>query len=400
LKAKFLKELTAIKNKLIDSRNIKRIMNRAHRDKAELAAFAAWFSISALCFTIFICADHAVDAIAAKRGANVKAAAYIDIDSESTVPETGSEQLKPRPHGSDGRAPRPKPGKRGKDALSKSSGSAISFIRVSAKQACGKCKPAPETTQNDTTDESQTEAAETAVPINPDASTKSYNWYCKNNDTHARPALPSEFNFMTKNNGVWQGPEGCGKVIYLTFDAGYENGNVSKILDILREKQVSGAFFILDNLARRNPEIVKRMADEGHLVCNHTSHHKDMTALSAEEFTSELTSLENTVREFAGVELDKYYRPPCGALSERDLNLASSLGYKTVMWSYAYADWDNKSQMVPTKALEKLMAHTHEGMVLLLHPTSSTNTEILDDFIDNMTSQGWRFGRLDELVAS
>ncbi len=231
-----------------------------------------------------------------------------------------------------------------------------------------------------------------------EGSTSAVNWYCKNNDTHARPELPSELKSLTRNNGVWLGGEGCGKVIYLTFDAGYENGNVVKILDILKTKNVPGAFFVLDNLIRRNSELVKRMSSEGHLVCNHTSHHKDMTKLTADEFKAELTTLEDTARSVAGVELAKFYRPPCGTFSERDLRLASELGYKTVMWSYAYADWDNKTQMIPAKALDKLLGHTHEGMVLLLHPTSSTNAEILSEFIDRMTADGWRFGKLDELT--
>lgn len=234
----------------------------------------------------------------------------------------------------------------------------------------------------------------------PTLSSKPHHWYCKNNDKHARPPLPSEFRFITKHGGYWLGKADSGKVIYLTFDAGYENGNVVKILDILKEKKVPGAFFILENLVRRNPELVIRMANEGHLVCNHTSHHKDMSILSESEFIEELTSLERAVKEHAGVELAKFYRPPCGTLSERDLALANKLGYKTVMWSYAYADWDNNAQPIPDKALEKLLSHTHEGMVLLLHPTSATNAQILDDFIDRMTADGWRFGTLTELTAS
>ena len=398
------KELTTIYNKNKHSRRIKRLVYKARSNKSQIVAFVIWAALSALCFTVFIYAGTALKSLSAEMSGGSKAAIAAETCApetsapETRTPETCDGRCKRRPlregEGIHGRRPRAETsretsasGASFNNSFDPTTEAAVAITQIKEK------KPV----RGAETNHPETLAPETTAPDNSDVSREPHNWYCRNNDTHARPVLPSEFNFIKSNNGYWMGSEGCGKVIYLTFDAGYENGNVAKILDTLCSKKVSGAFFLLDNFVRRNPELVKRMADEGHLVCNHTAHHKDMTKLTDDEFKNELVSLDSAARELAGVELAKFYRPPCGAFSERDLALASQLGYKTVMWSYAYADWDNNAQMVPDKALGKLLAHTHEGMFLLLHPTSSTNAEILDDFIDRMTADGWRFGRLDEL---
>lgn len=232
-----------------------------------------------------------------------------------------------------------------------------------------------------------------------------YNWYCKKTEDHTQPPLDSLLSFIEKDgletyyidksNSDFNKDE---KVIYLTFDAGYENGNVAKILDILKEEDVSGAFFVLDNLVMRNTELVKRMNDEGHLVCNHTASHPDMTKKNGkEEFMQELWALEDSC-EKAGIELASYYRPPEGRFSEDNLKIAADNGYKTVFWSFAYADWDNNAQATPEDAIKKVLAGTHNGEVILLHPTSATNAEILDDLIKEWKKMGFRFGTLDELT--
>ncbi len=232
--------------------------------------------------------------------------------------------------------------------------------------------------------------------------TKPYNWYCMRTKDHSQPKLDSQLflcdgaYFIDGNNSDFNTKD---KVIYLTFDAGYENGNIEKILDILKKNKVSGAFFVLENLIKKNPELIKRMSDEGHLVCNHTASHKDMSKItSKEEFQAELERLNQTCKELTGVDIAKYYRPPEGRYSELNLRHANELGYKTIFWSFAYADWDNTSQMNIEQAAEKVMNGTHNGEVLLLHPTSATNAAILDGLIKDWKNNGFRFGTLDELT--
>ena len=187
-------------------------------------------------------------------------------------------------------------------------------------------------------------------------------------------------------------------VIYLTFDAGYENGATEKILDTLKEKQVSAAFFLVGNYLQRNADLVRRMAEEGHIVGNHTMNHPDMTAITdSEAFALELKGMEDLYREVTGRELPKYYRPPQGLYSRENLQLAQELGYRTVFWSLAYVDWNNDAQPSREYAFEKLIPRTHNGAVVLLHSTSKTNAEILGELIDTWKDMGYRFGTLDEL---
>lgn len=224
-------------------------------------------------------------------------------------------------------------------------------------------------------------------------------WYCKHMSDGERPPIPPEMSYIENHGGYFLGDDE--KVIYLTFDAGYENGNVEKILDVLKSEEVPGAFFILENLVERNTELVKRMVEEGHTVCNHTAKHKDMTKTTTkEDFASELEAMERIYKDKTGYDMAKFYRPPEGKLSEQNLAWADELGYKTILWSYAYADWDNNNQMNSEKAVAKLIEGTHNGEVLLLHPTSSTNAEILERLIKEWKSMGYRFGTLDELTKS
>ena len=190
------------------------------------------------------------------------------------------------------------------------------------------------------------------------------------------------------------------KVLYLTFDAGYENGCTAKILDVLREQQVSAAFFLVGNYIEKNADLVRRMTEEGHTVANHTMHHYDMSKLSEKEaFSKELTDLENLYRQTTGQELPRYYRPPQGIYSEENLAMAQELGYKTVFWSLAYVDWNNDAQPTKEEAFAKLLPRTHNGAVVLLHSTSRTNAEILEELIGKWKDMGYRFGTLEELFA-
>ena len=190
------------------------------------------------------------------------------------------------------------------------------------------------------------------------------------------------------------------KVLYLTFDAGYENGCTEKILDILKAQQVPAAFFLVGNYLEKNADLVRRMVDEGHTVGNHTMHHYDMSRLTEKDaFTKELTELESLYKEVTGREMPKYYRPPQGIYSEENLRMAKDLGYKTVFWSLAYVDWNNDAQPTRETAFAKLLPRTHPGAVVLLHSTSKTNAEILEELITKWKEEGYTFGTLEELFS-
>ena len=230
-------------------------------------------------------------------------------------------------------------------------------------------------------------------------------WYSVRNKEHKQPTLDAAQRFIENYGGYYVDKKhtenDSDKVIYLTFDAGYENGNVEKILDVLKAQNVKGAFFILENLILRNTELVKRMAEEGHTVCNHTLKHRDMTKVTdIAEFEAELSSLEKLYFDMTGYEMAKYYRPPEGRYDERSLEFADKLGYKTILWSLAYADWDNANQPSCEKAKKILLDNIHNGAVILLHPTSATNAAIIEDLIITLRLDGYRFGTLDELVGS
>ena len=188
------------------------------------------------------------------------------------------------------------------------------------------------------------------------------------------------------------------KVLYLTFDAGYENGCTEQVLDTLKKHQVNAAFFLVGNYIERNADLVRRMVEEGHIVGNHTMHHYDMSKLSQKEtFSRELTDLEELFRQTTGKELPKFYRPPQGVYSQENLKMAKELGYNTVFWSLAYVDWLNDKQPTREEAFRKLLPRTHNGAVVLLHSTSKTNAEILDDLLTQWENLGYRFGTLEEL---
>ena len=235
------------------------------------------------------------------------------------------------------------------------------------------------------------------------ASCSSYNWYFKKCNDHSQPILASEFNFIDNYAGYYldrshSDYNNSDKVIYLTFDAGYENGNIEKILDIMKEENVKGSFFILENLIKRNPELVKKMNEDGHEICNHTAKHPDMTKFTdKKKFQEELSSLEDLCQKELGIEISHFFRPPEGKFNETTLKFANELGYKTIFWSFAYADWDNNNQFPPAAALEKLKKGTHNGEILLLHPTSKTNAEIIKDYIIFLKNEGFRFATLSEL---
>ena len=188
------------------------------------------------------------------------------------------------------------------------------------------------------------------------------------------------------------------KVLYLTFDSGYENGCTEQILNVLKKHEIPAAFFLVGNYIEKNADLVRRMVAEGHIVGNHTMHHYDMSKLTDKAaFTKELTQLEEVFRSVTGKELPKYYRPPQGIYSQENLAMAKELGYKTVFWSLAYVDWNNDNQPSDEQAFAKLLPRTHNGAVVLLHSTSQTNARILDALLTKWKGMGYSFQSVDKL---
>ena len=236
------------------------------------------------------------------------------------------------------------------------------------------------------------------------AASRELHWYTTRNKDHRQALVPSELAVVEEHGGVYidhrHGDEDPDKVVYLTFDVGYENGNVEKTLNTLRDKGVTGAFFLLKHFVTENKDLVLRMKSEGHLLCNHTATHKNLSHATREEIESEIKGLEAAVEAVTGEGTKPYFRPPEGSFSLDMLESVCSLGYKTVFWSFAYADWDNKKQPDPGASLEKILSHVHNGAVILLHPTSATNAAILGELIDTLKLQGYRFGTLEELCVA
>lgn len=189
------------------------------------------------------------------------------------------------------------------------------------------------------------------------------------------------------------------RIIYLTFDCGYENGNTASILDTLKKHQVPATFFVVGNYLNTSPELVKRMVAEGHTVGNHTYHHPDMSKISTKEsFQQELQSVETLYTEITGQSMKPFYRPPQGKYSEANLNMAKELGYHTFFWSLAYVDWYTDRQPTHEEAFKKLLGRIHPGAIVLLHNTSKTNAEILDELLTKWKEMGYEFHSLEELI--
>ena len=189
------------------------------------------------------------------------------------------------------------------------------------------------------------------------------------------------------------------KVIYLTFDAGFENGNTQPILDALKKHQVPATFFVVGHYLESAPELVKQMVADGHFVGNHTYHHLDMPTISEmEKFQEEMDGVADKFEEITGTKLSPYYRPPQGKCNENNLKMAQELGYCTIFWSLAHVDWNQDSQPSHEEAFSKLTSRIHPGAVVLLHNTSKTNGEILDELLTKWEEMGYSFKPLSELT--
>lgn len=189
------------------------------------------------------------------------------------------------------------------------------------------------------------------------------------------------------------------KIIYLTFDAGYENGNTPAILDALKKHQAPAVFFVVGNFIKDNPDLIRRILAEGHIIGNHTMTHPDLPQISSmDAFQKELQDVEELYTSLTGEPMTKFYRPPRGIYSTENLSMAKELGYSTFFWSLAYVDWIQDQQPSREEAFQKLLTRIHPGAIVLLHNTSSTNAEILDELLTKWKEMGYEFHSLKELT--
>lgn len=214
----------------------------------------------------------------------------------------------------------------------------------------------------------------------------------------ARPEGNADINELKQYNAYYA-EDTDEKVLYLTFDAGYENGNTPAILDALKKHGAPAAFFVVGNFIEDEPELVKRMVEEGHIVGNHTMTHPDMSAISTQEsFQEELAGVEKLYEDLTGEPMTRFYRPPRGVYSISNLAMADNLGYATFFWSLAYVDWNQEQQPSREEAFSKLLPRVHPGAIVLLHSTSSTNAEILDELLTKWEEMGYSFAPLTQLT--
>ena len=237
-------------------------------------------------------------------------------------------------------------------------------------------------------------AKQSALP----SSSQSSNWGLSFQEEGKRPVGNATIEELSRYNAFYaENTEE--KKIYLTFDAGYENGNTPAILDALKKHEAPATFFVVGNFISENQDLIKRMEAEGHIVGNHTMTHPDMSKISTQEsFQKELSGVEDIYKEITGKEMTKFYRPPQGIYSTLNLSMAKEMGYHTFFWSLAYVDWYQDNQPDPQEAIEKLTRRIHPGAVVLLHSTSSTNAQILDELLNKWEDMGYSFHSLNELI--
>ena len=241
---------------------------------------------------------------------------------------------------------------------------------------------------------------ENSQPSSASLSAQSENWGLGFQEEGTRPSGNASIEELEQYN-AWYAQDTDEKIIYLTFDAGYENGNMPAILDALHKHQVHATFFVVGTLIREKPELIREISAAGHTVGNHTMTHPDMSGISTKEaFQKQLEDVEALYKDATGNEMTKFYRPPQGIYSTDNLQMAKDLGYSTFFWSLAYVDWYQDKQPSKEEAFQKLLGRIHPGAIVLLHSTSSTNAEILDELLTKWKEMGYTFGTLEELVKS
>jgi peptidoglycan-N-acetylmuramic acid deacetylase len=235
-----------------------------------------------------------------------------------------------------------------------------------------------------------------ATPASGSASSE--NWGLGFGQEGTQPTGNATVEELKKYNTSYVGSN-TEKVIYLTFDAGYENGNTEPILDALKKHNVTATFFVVGHYLESAPELVKRMVADGHFVGNHTYHHLDMSSISSKEsFEKEMKDVEDKFQEITGTQLTRFYRPPQGKYNTKNLEMAKEMGYHTFFWSLAYVDWYQDKQPSKEEAFKKLLGRIHPGAIVLLHSTSKTNGEILDELLTKWEEMGYTFRTLEDFI--
>ena len=227
---------------------------------------------------------------------------------------------------------------------------------------------------------------------------QSTGWGLSFQEEGKRPAGNASIDDLKQYNAYYAGDTDQ-KIIYLTFDAGYENGNTPAILDALKKHQAPAVFFVVGNFIKDNPDLIRRILAEGHIIGNHTMTHPDLPQISSmDAFQKELQDVEELYTSLTGETMTKFYRPPRGIYSTENLSMAKELGYSTFFWSLAYVDWIQDQQPSREEAFQKLLTRIHPGAIVLLHNTSSTNAEILDELLTKWEEMGYEFHSLKELT--
>ena len=224
------------------------------------------------------------------------------------------------------------------------------------------------------------------------------NWGLSFQQDGEPPVANASFEELKKYNAYYA-EDTSKKKLYLTFDAGFENGNTPAILDALKKHDVKATFFVVGTYIKDNPDLIKRIHEEGHLIGNHTYHHPDMSQIATKEsFHKELKDVETEYKNVVGEEMTKFYRPPQGKFNETNLQMAKDLGYHTFFWSLAYVDWYENDQPSKEEAFQKLLGRIHPGAIVLLHSTSKTNANILDELLTKWEEMGYKFASLETLI--
>jgi len=228
-------------------------------------------------------------------------------------------------------------------------------------------------------------------------SQRSYGWGFSKNNNHMQPYIGKYSEEIKDTDSYYVGDENSKKV-YLTFDAGYDNGNLIKILDVLDEKNVEGTFFITGDFLNRFSNLVVEINKRGHLVGNHTWSHANITKLNDEQINEELTKVEFKYKEITGCDINRYFRPPAGVFNNKSLNMIKNNGYSTIFWSIAYKDWETNEKTDINKSIDSVINNLHNGAIILLHTVSESNVIALPKIIDKIREEGYEIASLNELV--
>lgn len=237
-----------------------------------------------------------------------------------------------------------------------------------------------------------------AIPAHANVPNKAYGWgLVKSKDGIPADAGPELNAIVEKHGAIYKG-DSTKKILYLTFDNGYENGYTGQFLDVLKKHKVPGIFFVTGHYLKSASDLTKRMVKEGHLIGNHSWHHPDMTTQSKEQILDELSTVQQETATLTGQKQMKYLRPPRGIFSERTLQIANEAGYVHIFWSLAYKDWDVNNQRGADYAYNEIMKQVHPGAILLIHTISKDNADALERIIVDLKKQGYTFKSMDDLV--